>query len=324
MVSNEDTLNVTDLISQFPIFSSLTKHLDLWDLIQLSRTSVAIRYLCHRFNNDELSGEVSHISGTNIRKALRIGQHRTTTWKLYKSLAQQRCRELDHTRGLTPLGCKLCSKPVCFACIVKHSFDKHESTFLLRGRALCKQCFNAGNPHSEHIGVRGSVPAKMSYAETGLCVCTSHDGILCSDCKKKHNQDSLYVFRRICAGTGCGQPLDGDSTGARVCLWCDSILPTASQKQQYETNPGFASMQDDLIPARGPTMISAIGRTTSAAFYSSMFRTSLLDSNETRNPAPGSGLEPSPPPTDAEIPEYSQYPPDRVPDYRPPEVQVQE
>ncbi|CAF9920064.1 MAG: hypothetical protein GOMPHAMPRED_001968 [Gomphillus americanus] len=324
MISNEDTVNITDLIGQFPIFSSLIKYLDLWDLIQLSRTSAAIRYLCHRFKDDEVFEGTKHISGTNIRKSLRIGQHKTTTWKLYKSLAQKRCRELDHTRGIAPLGCKLCSKPVCFACIVKHSFDKHESTFLLRGRALCNQCFNAGNPHSEHIGVQGSVPLKMSYAETGLCVCTSLDGVLCSDCKKKHNQDSLYVFRSICAGTGCGQPLDGDATGARVCLWCNSILPTASQKQQYETSHGFSSMRDDLIPVRGSTRMSVIRRITSAALHGSIHRTSLLDSNETRDATIGSSLEPLPPPNDAEIPEYSQYPTDRVPDYRPPQVQVQE
>ena len=231
--------DIFDLITQYPIFSSILENLHFWDLIQLSRTGTSIRSACHGFIVEPSHEGLDCISNPGIRAALKIGQHNTSTWKLYKSLTSKHCSELDHTKGDQGLGCRLCSRPVCFACIVKHSFGKEENTFFLRGRSLCELCFNSGNPHSEHILVRGSTIVQVEYSRSRLCHCTSQNGILCSDCKRKQNKDSSLKYKHSCAGNGCHNPVDTNFSALRICLWCDSLLPIALHKQQDSTSPLF-------------------------------------------------------------------------------------
>lgn len=232
--------DILDLVSQYPIFRSIVENLRFWDLIQFSRTSTSVRSVCHGFIQDSSYEGPEHIPNTRIKVALRLGQHNTSTWRLYKSLTSKHCSEPDHTKGDEGLGCRLCSRPVCFACIVKHSFGKEEHTFLLRGRALCEQCLGSGNPHSEHILVQGNCAVKIAYDRLSLCQCASQDGILCSGCKEKQNEDSSHKYKQRCAGNRCYNPVNTNSPAVRVCLWCDLALPSALPKLKIGKSSLFA------------------------------------------------------------------------------------
>lgn len=324
MASNDPS--ILDLISQYPIFSSILENVHFWDLIQLSRTSTTIRSACHGFVEDLSDNGSEYVSDTGIRVALNIGCQNTSTWRLYKNLTRKNCSESDHTKGREGLGCRLCSRPVCFACVVKHSFGKEENTFLLRGRTLCEECFRAGNPHSEHILVQGSVNVRTIYGRSRLCHCTSQDGILCSDCKRKQNEESSHKYKRLCAGNGCHNPINTNSVTVRVCLWCDSILPLAVLKQQDGVSPLFKIRHASGIHTQGYRSGSAPHEYSEQAMMEASFGelitipTVELVSVQISTTI----LEPDndwPPPDDA-LPAYSLYPVQTGNSSRPPLQQV--
>lgn len=118
---------VLDVLSPWPVVSSLVCYLEVGDLLNLARSSADCRAILHGFPLPCIPDGLSSLSsqpsddGSNssIRKDLYIGEHQTPQWKALKRFAQFNCMEPNHKKGSTPKPCRYCSMPVCEACIVK-------------------------------------------------------------------------------------------------------------------------------------------------------------------------------------------------------------
>ena len=226
------------LISLWPVATTLSKHLPVGDLINLSRMSAKSRAVLHGF---EVPSNISIPS----QRDLHIGHHNTPSWSHLKALAPLTCSSAEHTKGPTPKGCRYCSRPICGACMVRDSLSHkgHENTFPYRIRHLCKTCWEEGNPSrsrrfplkrkTEEVKASAGLEAtnKQWYSQYGpahaTCECTLiHDGTLCLDCKSTQNTTAISPSASICHAQGCNTRLtEEDFSLRRICLWCDNPLP---------------------------------------------------------------------------------------------------
>ena len=221
-----------DLLLPYPVLENLASSLALGDLFNLSKANAAYRAALHGFAKPLLDRERDE----DVRSMLQIGEHRSAFWENLKARSQLECSEPQHTRGSNPSGCRLCSMPVCEACIIKASFAKRsENTFQNRHRSLCADCWTSGNRHKKQP-VGGS--KGKSYHEQALegcfCVCAAKDGHLCLKCKTYQNS-SAEADADKCYGQGClngspkskAAPMEG-----RICLWCSRQLPGSRSRAE--------------------------------------------------------------------------------------------
>ena len=119
---------VLDVLSPWPVVTTLVCYLGVGDLLNLSRSSSDCRAVLHGFPFPRLPNGLSTASSSqpsgdesnsSIRKDIFIGEHQTPQWKVLKGLAQLNCTEPNHKKGSVPKPCRYCSMPVCEACIVK-------------------------------------------------------------------------------------------------------------------------------------------------------------------------------------------------------------
>ena len=166
------------------------------------------------------------LSSTQSRPPIFIGRHDTIHWKSCKSRSLLLCFEPHHVRGENVRGCRVCSMPVCEACIIKSSFGKwDEGMFSNRTRTLCPDCYEPGNVPGEILSKGTGVtsePPHYNPREPG-CACTAKDGHLCITCMAKQRFDAKKNLDQ-CHGEGCSRAREGGFAG-RVCLWCDRRLP---------------------------------------------------------------------------------------------------
>ena len=214
------------LLSQYSVLESLVAALALADLFNLSKVSSSYRALLKGFPCESASLYYDRCS--RVRSSLHLGEQ-TRRWQNLKSMSQLQCSEPKHTKGMNPRGCRMCSAPVCEACIVKSSFGKNEHTFENRRRHLCDECWFSGNPHAGRLryGVRS--PTIINWDHGDVCRCSAKDGILCSQCKIQQNTD-LDTKLEHCAGQDCSSILNGET--ARVCLWCALALPSPRTREE--------------------------------------------------------------------------------------------
>ncbi|OCT51580.1 hypothetical protein CLCR_08092 [Cladophialophora carrionii] len=245
--------NIEQLLSRWPVASTLSRRLPVGDLIVVSRLSVTLRALLHGFELPATTAETPN----SVRPELHIGHHGTVYWQRLKHRAPFECSSRTHTKGPAPKPCRYCSRPICDACIVRDSlFKGHENTFPNRVRYLCKQCWESGNdsqtrrypldvtPGSEHSSgspsssSSSSLTRKQWYDPSGstrdYCTCTlKTDGILCLECKDAQNRSAVSSCSTStpssetrCHGQSCTNTLTAeDIDRRRICLWCNKALP---------------------------------------------------------------------------------------------------
>lgn len=227
-------ISLIELLHPYPIQENLVAVLPLGDLLNLSKTNSTIRALLHGFSYGSMTKP--HLLET-VRPALSIGRHDTLYWKTLKIKSPLCCSEPQHTKGDKVKGCRMCSMPVCEACVFKASFGKRdEKTFPNRTRLLCVHCFDSGNPHQEtSLNGEGKVD-QTPYLMRTECICIAKDGHLCMNCKKKQNHE-IDSKDEQCVGIGCSKP-KSDGFGGRVCLWCGLPLPRersrAESRRDYD------------------------------------------------------------------------------------------
>lgn len=200
-----------------PIQECLLSSLPLGDLFNLSKTSSAFRAAFHGFQFEQRNQEL--LSSTQLRPPLLIGQHNTWHWKSCKSRSLLLCSEPHHVRGDKVRGCRMCSMPVCEACIIRSSFGKRdERKYSNRTRSLCPDCYALGNVHRERLSKGTGLESGPPYLNPGepVCTCTANDGHLCIRCKAGQKSDMEKNLDR-CHGKGCSRAKEGGFAG-RVCL----------------------------------------------------------------------------------------------------------
>ena len=243
-----------ELLEIYPVLESVVRFLNYGDLLNLARTSTLARAITHGLYIE--SPHIKLIPNTKIRRSIRVGRAQTSLWLHLKSKAQLKCSEANHTKGQSPQGCLLCSMPVCLACIVKNSFQKKDATFQRRFRPMCQSCFSTGNPHAERIHYNGDAPVRVDYSENGICQCTAKEGILCCRCKEHQNEGFLADIP-LCAGKGCGIGINGDNIAARICLWCNLILPGPRSVERHRQFYDSRSLFDTEIESHKHQAIKA-------------------------------------------------------------------
>lgn len=221
------------LVQPWPIALSLSSHLPAGDLISLARANSTLRASLHGFGLAEplSSADDQH----EVRESIYVGLHGTPYWQRLKSAAPYACSSQTHTKGDKVHSCRLCSRTICEACIVRSSFARgKEDTFRNRCRFFCRECWDSGtlsrsqrHPLSidqQHTSWFGQV---QSYRhEDSFCTCTlKDDGFLCLECKDKQNYEAVSNDRLKCHGLGCSNVVGDDYERRRVCLWCNKCLP---------------------------------------------------------------------------------------------------
>lgn len=214
-----------DLLAVSPIVENLALFLPLAGLLNLSRASSSYRAVLHGFPPAYNSKDESR--GETVRESLRVGYHNTDHWRHLKSIVAYECSWPGHKKGDNLLGCRICSVPICEACIVKDSFKRRAcatrgSTFENRRRKLCRGCWKSGNALAESLRYGPGLQAR-DYALVKPCRCTAKDGALCGNCKDEQNHD---LDRKLgnCAAYGCGIPLSEPASSQYVCTWCFGVL----------------------------------------------------------------------------------------------------
>ena len=165
-----------------------------------------------------------------VRPTLRIGWHQTELWKRLKSISQLECSEPFHKRGKAVKNCRICSMPVCEACVVRSSFSRNGNTFDNRNRHLCETCFESGNPHKDRLRY-GPYGPPLNYHKMSRCECTPKDGSLCLECREEHLlrwEDKMWK----CAGHNCKGTVS-KAWAVRVCLWCNGVVPGHRNREDY-------------------------------------------------------------------------------------------
>ena len=220
-----------NLLSIYPILEELVPHMGLGDVIRLSRVSSQYRAVMHGFE----------LPATEENSRLRIGEHRTALWESLKSKSVLRCAETQHRPTKhTIRSCRICSFPVCEACVIRESFSKpNELTFHNRSRKMCSKCWSTGRHQKRQLLDQGSWECGYGPDPAGagdICACSAKDGHLCLECKTMQNSKSVDEVGK-CYGEACKVSLDETEVG-RVCLWCDLALPDGPQRavsrRQYD------------------------------------------------------------------------------------------
>lgn len=216
--------SLLDIVLIHPIQQSLLCSLSLGDLLHLSRTNSTFRAVFHGVPIK--AHDRGLLASAHSRPSLFIGAHDTQYWKRCKSMTLLACSESHHVRGEKIRGCRMCSMPVCEACIIKSSFGKpDERTFSSRTRSFCPDCYGLGNVHRDRrlTGTDAKSDAPHFDPQEPICECTAKDGHLCVQCKTKQRVDAGKECNQ-CHGKGCSRAKEGGFSG-RVCLWCDLRLP---------------------------------------------------------------------------------------------------
>src|SRR6266480_3697798 len=217
-METREAATLLSIASPWPIAITLATYLPVGDLIHLARTSVLLRAALHGFQFPSLE-DLQDTSRSKSREALRIGDHQTSYWKQLKQTAPFLCASPTHTKGSRPRPCRYCSTPICDACIVRDSFAKRaENTFKNRCRFLCKDCWNAGNPHRRCRFNGGpfvlqDASSRYNFApgEAEGCACThKDDGWVCISCKDMQNAEATTSGFVLCFGEGCTAVLGED------------------------------------------------------------------------------------------------------------------
>lgn len=228
------------LLEQYPILESFSFQCGLGNLIALSRTSTAFRALLHGF--ESTISDQEFIKDTKVRQGIRLGCHETQLWKNLKHNSRKLCSDPSHTRGGEPRGCRICSAPICGACVVKKSFSllRNDQTFPSRRRNFCAICWTNNRPHRERLRFIDSYPIRLLYAKVDMCRCTAKDGILCTPCRA---EQQVYNELR-CAGDGCFRFLGPDHIAGRLCTWCNLALPASPTWERSWT--GFQHRESEI------------------------------------------------------------------------------
>lgn len=213
------------LLSANPILEHIASFLPFADLLRLSRVGSSYRAVLHGFPPvyDLEDGSKNH----RVRKSLRVGYHNTGLWRQLKSVVAYECSWPGHKKGDNVLGCRMCSTPICEACIVKDSFKRSAcatkgSAFDNRRRKMCRTCWKSGNPLTESLRYGPGLQV-VNYALLAPCRCTAKDGVLCGSCKEEQNCDLKWKLDQ-CAGYGCGVPLGEAASFPYACIWCSGVL----------------------------------------------------------------------------------------------------
>ena len=224
-----------DILLISSIQENVSSHLAHGDLSNLSKINSEYRAVLHRVRIGS--------SNQEIRRSLYSGQHGSPYWRRLKAKGLWVCSESHHVQGTVVRDCRMCSMPVCEACVIKVSFRKHnEGTFATRCRSLCPDCYNSGNTH----GGRFSRDAHSSHSLPNLihpyCSCTAKDGHLCLECKKKQESEAKTHVDQ-CHGNGCSV-MKVMGFPSRVCLWCGLRIlgdsNRASARRDYNSRHLFA------------------------------------------------------------------------------------
>ena len=225
--------SLLDIVLIIPIQEALVYRLSLGDLLNLSKTNSIFRAALHGFNFGRQYQGILPFAPS--RPALRINQHNTFHWKNSKSRSLLLCSEPHHVRGEKVRGCRMCSMPVCEACVIKASFGKrNERTFWNRTRSVCPDCYDTGNVRGENLMTKDGVKIFLNLKR---CICTAEDGHLCDKCKMNQKFDAREE-RNQCHGEGCLRAKEGGFAG-RVCLWCNLRLSyghdRAAARREYDS-----------------------------------------------------------------------------------------
>jgi len=214
-----------DLLSFNPIAEKLASFSSFASLLNLSRVNSGYRAVLHGF--PPVYDFEHETKDQKVQQSLRIGHHDSNLWRHLKSVVSYECSWPGHKKGDSLLGCRLCSIPICEACIVKDSFKRStsatkRSVFDNRGRNMCRTCWKTGNPLVESLRYGPSHQVK-DYALVDPCRCTAKDGVLCGGCREEQTQD---VEQKVgqCAGYDCGIPLSKETSALSVCTWCSGVL----------------------------------------------------------------------------------------------------
>ena len=195
--------SLLDVLLILPIQENVVSFLTLGDLFNLSKTNSENHDVLHRlriFPNKERSRDTFHCRGLKAK----------TLWE---------CSEPHHVRGAGVQSCRICSMPVCEACVIKMSFGRqNEGTFATRCRSLCSDCYGSGNTVGNTLSKSVDAPQSLADDLHLYCTCAAKDGHLCLKCKNKQKHESQFDIDK-CHGSGCSRT---GLTGfpSRVCLWC--------------------------------------------------------------------------------------------------------
>ena len=219
-----DNLTLHSTLSAWPVADALARALPVGDLLTLARTSSALRASLHGFplpldtNNNEAARPP-------VRDSIYVGLHQTPEWRSLKEAAPFECSSKTHTKGSKPRPCRLCSTPICEACIVRDSFaHRNENTFKHRTRSFCLPCWQNGNL-SKSMRYSGAGQQQLE-PDTSHCVCTlMKDGWLCLPCKWQQNKEAQAPEAKTCHGEACDNDVGPDAGSRRLCLWCQRTLP---------------------------------------------------------------------------------------------------
>ena len=224
-------VSILDLFRNYPVLEALASNLGLADLVSLSRANSSCRAAFHGFPD----------GFRDKSPCLFIGQHRTLFWENLKAKSILQCAEPRHKLSAhTVRSCRVCSLPICEACIIRDSFAKrNENTFHSRYRNMCTACWRTGNPHKREL--LGSPRSDELLLQDGSfysrrCICSAKEGYLCLACKTMQNE----MFKQelaVCFGDRCPSPKQSSFEG-RICLWCDLPLPggrsRAESRREYD------------------------------------------------------------------------------------------
>ena len=228
-MSSSDRVTLLSILEPWPIAASFAAQSNAADLIHLSRVDSRIRAALHSF------GQPADVPRGHVRQSLNIGSHQTSYWQQLKLKAPFTCSSPTHVRDSNPHPCRICSMPICEACVIRDSFAKRsENTFKNRQRFLCKTCWTTSRPHKRHKFIdkrkiecqdedghhSGCPPGTSEF-----CSCTNQkDGWLCIPCKDTQNSEVTTDGLTTCFGENCEQPLGNAKELWRICLWCDKSI----------------------------------------------------------------------------------------------------
>ena len=211
-----------DLVSTYPIIDCLVRYLSLGELLSLARVNTVCRARLHGFSTRGLQENKNR----PIRPELRLGKHQTALWQALKAKCRLICSDNSHTMGSRPRGCRMCSMPVCEACIIRSSLATYGNIHSKRQRYLCQYCWFSGKPLRTQLVTKPQPDRYVGAAEDfpGFCACSVSDGWLCQACKQEQYQEAETNLDK-CAGWGCSKQLSTEEIAGRVCLWCSLSIP---------------------------------------------------------------------------------------------------
>lgn len=230
----------------------------LGDVVRLSRASSQYRAVLHGFE----------LPAKDESPRLQIGEHRTALWESLKSKSVLRCAETHHRQTKhTIRSCRICSFPVCEACVIRDSFSKpNELTFHNRSRKLCAKCWATGRHQKRQLLDQGPRECEYGLGLSGagdVCACSARDGHLCLECKTIQNTKSADEIGK-CYGEACQVSLNETELG-RVCLWCNLALPDglqrAASRRQYDIRHLHARSHSAYEQPRAPESVAKVDET---------------------------------------------------------------